>query len=89
MKMSQKIVWLRKALPLIPAVLLGTRGAFAQKELRVVGVVTDSIGDPVIGATVLAKGSSIGASTDIDGNYVINVPSNGTLVFSYVGFATQ
>ena len=89
MKMSQKTVWLRKALPLITAVLLGTLGAFAQKELRVVGVVTDSIGDPVIGATVLAKGSSIGASTDIDGNYVINVPSNGTLVFSYVGFATQ
>lgn len=47
--------------------------------------------EPVIGATVLVKGTSIGTSTDLDGNFVIkNVPANASkLVISYVGMLTQ
>ena len=59
---------------------------FAQN--RVVGTVTDDIG-PVIGASVMEKGTQNGAVTDLDGNYVITVKPGATLVFSSIGYATQ
>ena len=43
-------------------------------------------GMPIIGAYVLQQGTNNGTSTDVDGNYVISVPSDATLVFSSVGF---
>lgn len=44
---------------------------------------------PLIGVNVIVKGSSAGATTDFDGNFTLrNVPSNGTLVFSYLGYKT-
>lgn len=55
----------------------------------VTGVVTDSEGEPLIGATVLVKGSSIGAATDIDGKFSLNVPLGGELVISYIGYQTK
>ena len=68
-------------------VLLATAGSlFAQN--RVVGTVRDGIG-PVIGASVMEKGTQNGAVTDLDGNYVITVKPGATLVFSSIGYATQ
>ncbi|BFP42489.1 TonB-dependent receptor [Flavobacteriaceae bacterium GF1] len=62
----------------------------AQNAITVSGVVSEANGQPLPGATVLVKGTSIGTQTDIDGNYVLdNVPTDGTLVFSYIGFTTQ
>ncbi|MBO4756936.1 MAG: TonB-dependent receptor [Bacteroidales bacterium] len=62
---------------------------FAQ-NVTVKGKVTDSRGEPVIGATVMLSGNqTVGALTDMDGNYSINVPSNSSLIFSCVGYATQ
>ena len=58
--------------------------AWAQ-NIAVKGTVTDQNGDPIIGVYVLLQGSTQGTSTDVDGNYVINAPANGTLVFSLVG----
>jgi len=46
-------------------------------------------GQPLPGATVIIKGTNTGTSTDFDGNYAINADAGSTLVFSYVGFATQ
>lgn len=49
-----------------------------------------SEGEPLIGATVQLKGTSIGTVTDLDGNYSITVPSDAqTLVFSYTGYGTR
>lgn len=62
--------------------------ALAQK-ITVSGTVTDSTGEPLIGATVLAQGTTNGTATDIDGNYTISVDAKGSLVFSYVGMNTQ
>ncbi len=60
----------------------------AQREIS--GTVTDQNGEPLIGATVLVKGTQTGTVTDIDGTYSVNVQEeNNTLVFSYTGFATQ
>ena len=63
---------------------------FAQQQITVSGTVTETTtGDSGIGVTVLVKGTNNGTVTDIDGNYTLNnVPSNGTLVFSYIGMST-
>ena len=62
--------------------------AFSQ-NVTVKGVVTDTTGEPVIGASVVQKGTSNGIITDIDGNFTLNVPSNSTIVISFVGYKTQ
>jgi len=51
------------------------------------GRVTSETGEPLIGVTVVVKGTTIGAATDVSGNYTLSVPDNGgTLVFSYIGY---
>lgn len=64
--------------------------AQAQK-IHVKGNLVDGTGEPLIGATVKVKGNaSVGAVTDFDGNFKIDVPSeNSTLVFTYVGMKTK
>lgn len=52
------------------------------------GKVTDNAGQPLIGATVKVKGTNIGASTNVDGNFSIEAEGNSTLVISYTGFET-
>ena len=62
---------------------------FAQ-NVTVKGKVTDSRGEPVIGATVmLSSNQTVGTQTDLGGNYSIGVPSGSSLIFSCVGYATQ
>lgn len=61
---------------------------FAQ-NVTVKGKVTDSRGEPVIGATVLlSSNQTVGTQTDLDGNYSLSVPSNASLIYSCVGYAT-
>lgn len=59
-----------------------------QQSKKVTGRVSDSQG-PLIGATVMVKGTSNGVVTDIDGNFNLNVAPGSTLVISYVGYVTQ
>ena len=66
-------------LMLIPA------GVFAQNSISVSGIVMDDTNEPVIGAAVMVKGTTIGVITDIDGRYTISTPADGILSFSYVG----
>ena len=77
----QTLVWM--------IALLAVPAASAQ-TLNVSGKVTDPNGEELIGVTVSVKGiQSIATSTDIEGNYSLkDVPSDGTLIFSYVGFGT-
>ncbi len=56
---------------------------------EVTGTVIDSNGLPLVGVNIILKGTSTGVQTNFDGNYSINIPADGTLVFSYVGFETQ
>lgn len=62
--------------------------AYAQ-SITVKGTVKDNTGEPVIGASVVQKGTSNGIVTDIDGNFTLNVPSNSTIVVSFIGYKTQ
>lgn len=75
----------RKAWIVTLMVLMLSFPALAQK-ITVSGTVTDKTGEPLIGASVLAKGSQVGTATDFDGNYRLEVSPNATLVFSYVGY---
>ncbi len=78
----------RKALLAIAMLLTFTLPALAQK-ITVHGVVDDTTGEPLIGATVMEKGTSNGTATDFDGNFTLNVDPKGTLVISYIGYDTQ
>ena len=62
--------------------------AVQQSTKKITGTVIDSQG-PVIGASVVEKGTSNGAVTDFDGNFTLNVKPGATLVISYIGYTTQ
>lgn len=53
------------------------------------GVVTDTKGNPLVGVTVQVKGTTIGTATDNTGKFSLEVPDNGVLVVSYIGFDTK
>ena len=76
-------LWLTIALVLSVAL-----PGFAQK-ITVHGYVDDEHGEPLIGATVMEKGTTNGTATDIDGNFTLDVAPNATLVVSYVGYDPQ
>ena len=63
-----------------------TLSAYAQ---QISGTVSDENGVPLPGATVVVQGTSIGVSTDFDGNYSIDASQGDTLVFSFVGYSSQ
>jgi len=66
----------------------GTSGIFAQRT--VTGTVIDTDKQPVIGANVVVKGTTVGTVSDINGKYTINVPSSSsTLTFSFIGYVTK
>ncbi|MCW3786881.1 SusC/RagA family TonB-linked outer membrane protein [Plebeiibacterium sediminum] len=71
--------------------LAGQGLIYAQSnEITVSGHVKDEAGEAVIGATVVVEGTTVGTITDVDGNYTLaNVPSNSTLLFSFIGLETQ
>lgn len=63
--------------------------AFAQGK-SISGIIKDSTGEPLIGVSVQVKGTTLGAITDLDGNFAIaGVKQGSLLVISYVGYATQ
>ncbi|MGB6153475.1 MAG: SusC/RagA family TonB-linked outer membrane protein, partial [Pricia sp.] len=79
-----KITWIR-TLMLFGAILCF---AFTQAQ-EVSGTVSDASG-PLPGASVVVKNTTNGAQTDFDGNYTLSdVPADGVLVFSYIGYANQ
>jgi len=80
---------LAKAATLLLLCVLFTQTAFSQTK-TITGTVTDDKGAPLIGATVTAKGSKVGTSTDASGSFKITLPpTSSTLTISSVGFASQ
>ena len=73
----------------VASLLMGMTTVMAQNT-KVTGQVLDENGEPVIGASVVVKGTTIGTVTDFDGNFTLDVPSNGKqLEISYVGMKTK
>ncbi len=74
---------------LVAAMLLCFSFPALAQNITVTGTVSDNTGEPLIGASVMAKGTTVGTATDIDGNYTLSVAPDAVLVFSYVGYNTQ
>src|SRR5690554_5644570 len=77
----------RKLMLFLSLLFISIGIATAQTQVR--GVVVDETGEPVVGATILIKGTSQGTVTDFDGDFSLTVPANARLVVSYVGMVTQ
>ena len=60
-----------------------------QSNRRITGVVKDAIGEPIIGANIVEKGTTNGIITDINGNFSLMVSENAILQISYIGYQTQ
>ena len=82
---------IRKAVSTILMLMAFSTTLSAQNNIQITGTVTDASEEPLIGASVVVKGqSSLGTVTDFDGNFVLKVPSESSvLVISYVGMTTK
>lgn len=79
---------MKKHLLALALVVLATASAIAQRAIT--GKVTDKSGGALIGASILAKGTTTGTVTEVDGSYSLSVPANTSiLVISYTGYTTQ
>ncbi len=75
---------------MILACIIASVGLSVAQTTRVSGTILDDTGETVIGASVVAKGSTVGTVTDIDGNFTLNIPSDKkTLVISLIGMKTK
>lgn len=77
----------KRLLSLLLTVMLSI-AAFAQNQ-TFTGIVVDPSGEPVIGATIVQKGTSNTTATDFDGRFSINAPAGAELEISYVGYGKQ
>lgn len=82
-KTNFKHIWLLMMLCFLPL-----SGVVSAQNITVKGTVTDAIG-PVIGASVIQKGTSNGVITEVDGTFSLSVPSNAVLTVSCIGYTTQ
>ena len=60
-----------------------------QDGKKISGVVKDDSGEPIVGASVMVKGTSLGTITNVDGEFALEVPANATLSVSYIGYVQQ
>ena len=80
----------------IPEVAVSVRGAQvvlvrraagkSRPDVKITGTVRDTDGVPLIGATLIVEGTTLGTSTGVNGEYALNVPANGRIVCSYLGY---
>jgi len=92
MKKRQRTVYLKERIArlLFTTLFLITATAVFAQQKNISGVVFDSTGEPVIGASVVVNGTSNGSITDFDGNFSLtNVADNSSLKVSYIGYITQ
>ncbi len=76
---------IRFVLMTVATMILSVGATWAQ-NVNVKGTITDANGEPVIGAGIFVKGTSKGVTSDLDGKYTIEVPANGTLRFTAMGY---
>ncbi|MDD4778053.1 MAG: TonB-dependent receptor [Fermentimonas sp.] len=74
---------MRKKINLFVLLLFAICTIYAQTGYT--GIVVDETGEPVIGASILVKGTTQGTVTDVDGNFFLTAPDNATVVVTYVG----
>ena len=88
---SYRKLHLQKGLGIMGMVLafLFAENIYAQDSQTIKGIVRDVTGEPLIGASVIEKGTNNGVITDVDGNFTLKVPADATLSIAYMGYATR
>lgn len=86
-RVDENVVYLSKA-STSPSASSTSLKAAQQQTKTVTGRIIDAKGEPLIGVTVIEKGTTNGAITDFDGNYSLSVPDAAVLQYSYVGYQT-
>ncbi len=85
--------WKDKSMHILAFIIMITFipiNTYAQNTINVTGTITDSsTGEPLIGVAIVVENTSTGTITDVTGSYSINVPEDGSLVYSYLGYTTQ
>jgi TonB-linked SusC/RagA family outer membrane protein len=59
------------------------------QNIQISGQITEENGQPIPGASVLVKGTTVGTAADLDGRYSLSAPGSGSLVFSFIGYESQ
>lgn len=67
--------------------VMSTAGAYAQQQVS--GTVRNNAGEPVVGASVVVEGTSVGTTTDASGAFTLSVPADGALNFSFIGMTPR
>ena len=80
---------MKRLFALFLTLFLGSVFNLLADNITISGYVLDDNGDPIIGASVVIKGTSTGVHTDENGSYSISAPSNCVLVASYIGYDSQ
>ena len=78
-----------KKLLITLTIVLGTCFPALAQQLQVSGTVKDHTGTPVAGATILVEGTTMGTTSNADGSYIIEAPSDATLLVSFIGYQSQ
>ena len=95
--------WIQTALPLFVFSLLPTANLYAeigpslnsdvestdQAEKTITGQIVDKMGEPIIGANIVVKGTTNGTISGMDGSFSLSVPDNAVLEISYIGYLTR
>ena len=69
-------------------VAVGFAVAVQAQNIKVSGTISDSAGEPIVGASIMIEGTKDGTFSDVDGNYTMSAPSNAVLQISSIGFQT-
>lgn len=69
-------------------VAVGCAVAVQAQNIKVSGTISDSAGEPIVGASIMIEGTKDGTFSDVDGNYTMSAPSNAFLQISSIGFQT-
>lgn len=74
---------------LVALLLLCVSSMLNAQSIKITGVITDPTNDPIIGCSVLEKGTNNATISDMNGNYTITVKANATIIYSYIGYVSK
>lgn len=77
------------AVGVIIGAALGLVLYYSQGDVIISGIVVDEVGEPLVGANIMATGTTIGVVTSAEGTFTLRVPAGSVLVISYIGYETQ
>ena len=89
MKKRKKTKWMSMAKISFFMLLFVCMGTIANAQVAISGTVVDELNEPVVGANVSIPGTTVGAITNMDGEFKLDVPQNATVNVSYIGYLTQ